>query len=89
MASVLAVIGGSGLYDVEALEDPEEIRVSTPFGDPSDAVMRGRFKGTDTIGLFLPTSRSVLILAGKLRSTASLYCEPHCLAQANCTATAG
>ncbi|NUQ77247.1 MAG: S-methyl-5'-thioadenosine phosphorylase [Polyangiaceae bacterium] len=54
MASVLAVIGGSGLYDVDALEDPEEVRVSTPFGDPSDAIARGRFKGTDTIGLFLP-----------------------------------
>ncbi len=54
MAAVLAVIGGSGLYDVEALETPEEVRVTTPFGEPSDAIARGRFKGTDTIGLFLP-----------------------------------
>jgi 5'-methylthioadenosine phosphorylase len=54
MTSVLAVIGGSGLYDVDALEAPEEVRVSTPFGDPSDAIVRGRYKGTDTIGLFLP-----------------------------------
>ena len=54
MAAVLAVIGGSGLYDVEALEAPEEVRVTTPFGEPSDAIARGRFRGTDTIGLFLP-----------------------------------
>jgi 5'-methylthioadenosine phosphorylase len=54
MASVLAVIGGSGLYDVDALEAPEEVSVTTPFGAPSDAIARGRFKGTDTVGLFLP-----------------------------------
>lgn len=54
MSSVLAVIGGSGLYDVDELEGVEEINVPTPFGPPSDAIARGRFKGTDTIGLFLP-----------------------------------
>jgi 5'-methylthioadenosine phosphorylase len=51
---VLALIGGSGLYDVEMLEDVEERHVSTPFGPPSDAVIRGRMKGTGTTVLFLP-----------------------------------
>ena len=51
---VLAVIGGSGLYDVSELDDPEEVRVHTPFGTPSDAVVRGRLRGTDTTMLFLP-----------------------------------
>lgn len=54
MTSVLAVIGGSGLYDVDALDSPEEIRITTPYGDPSDVIVRGQFKGTDTLGLFLP-----------------------------------
>jgi len=54
MASVLAVIGGSGFYDIEDLEGVEEINVSTPFGPPSDAIIRGRFKGTDTTALMLP-----------------------------------
>jgi 5'-methylthioadenosine phosphorylase len=49
---VLGVIGGSGLYDIEGLERVEEVRVATPFGDPSDAVVRGRLG--DTTLLFLP-----------------------------------
>lgn len=54
MSGVLAIIGGSGLYDVESLEDVEERWVATPYGAPSDAVIRGRMKGTDTTVLFLP-----------------------------------
>lgn len=54
MSGVLAIIGGSGLYDVESLEDVEERWVATPYGAPSDAVLRGRMKGTDTTVLFLP-----------------------------------
>jgi 5'-methylthioadenosine phosphorylase len=51
---VLAVLGGSGLYDVDDLESVEEVRVATPYGAPSDAVLRGRVKGTETTLLFLP-----------------------------------
>jgi 5'-methylthioadenosine phosphorylase len=52
--SVLAIIGGSGLYDVEHLENVEELHVSTPYGAPSDAVMRGRMKDGGATVLFLP-----------------------------------
>src|SRR5580698_5594022 len=50
--NVLAVIGGSGLYDIPGLTDVEEVRVETPFGPPSDAIVRGRLQGTTL--LFLP-----------------------------------
>ncbi len=50
--NVLAVIGGSGLYDIPGLTDVEDVRVETPFGPPSDAIVRGRLK--DTTLLFLP-----------------------------------
>ena len=50
--NVLAVIGGSGLYDIPGLMDVEEVRVETPFGPPSDAIVRGRLN--DTTLLFLP-----------------------------------
>jgi 5'-methylthioadenosine phosphorylase len=53
-APCLAVIGGSGLYDVESLTHVEEVFVSTPYGAPSDAITRGIMKGTDTTVLFLP-----------------------------------
>jgi 5'-methylthioadenosine phosphorylase len=41
----LAVIGGSGVYDMEALTDIEERRVATPFGNPSDAIIIGTLSG--------------------------------------------
>ena len=41
----LAVIGGSGVYDIEALADVEERHISTPFGDPSDAIILGTLAG--------------------------------------------
>ena len=51
---VLGIIGGSGLYDVENLEAVEEVHVSTPYGAPSDAVIRGRMKDSGAAVLFLP-----------------------------------
>ena len=41
----IAVIGGSGLYEMEDLERVREVRVSTPFGRPSDAVTLGTLSG--------------------------------------------
>ncbi len=49
---VLAVIGGSGVYEIEGLADVTELRVETPFGPPSDSIVRGRLG--DTTLLFLP-----------------------------------
>jgi 5'-methylthioadenosine phosphorylase len=52
MSYVLGVIGGSGLYQMPGLENVEEIRIDTPWGTPSDAVIKGRMG--DTTMLFLP-----------------------------------
>jgi 5'-methylthioadenosine phosphorylase len=52
MGGVLGVIGGSGLYEFDGFADIEEIAVDTPFGPPSDRVVRGRLG--DTTLLFLP-----------------------------------
>ncbi len=41
----LAVIGGSGVYDMEALTDIEERFIPTPFGDPSDHIVIGTLAG--------------------------------------------
>jgi purine nucleoside phosphorylase len=37
----LGVIGGSGLYEIEGLKDVKEVKVKTPFGEPSDAIILG------------------------------------------------
>jgi 5'-methylthioadenosine phosphorylase len=50
--ATLGVIGGSGLYEIEGLGQLERIAVTTPFGDPSDAIVRGQI-GKVTL-LFLP-----------------------------------
>jgi len=42
----IGVIGGSGLYQMEALQDVEEVQLKTPFGDPSDAFIIGTLEGT-------------------------------------------
>lgn len=52
MARVLGILGGSGLYDLPGLEGREELEVETPFGRPSDTIVRGRL-GETTL-LFLP-----------------------------------
>ena len=41
----IGVIGGSGLYDVDVLEDVEELKIYTPYGEPSDRIIVGTFKG--------------------------------------------
>jgi 5'-methylthioadenosine phosphorylase len=46
------VVGGSGLYAMEGLGDLREVRVKTPFGDPSDAILVGELDGVAVA--FLP-----------------------------------
>jgi 5'-methylthioadenosine phosphorylase len=41
----IAVIGGSGLYDIPGIEGLSGVRVKTPFGDPSDEIMVGTLSG--------------------------------------------
>jgi 5'-methylthioadenosine phosphorylase len=50
--AVLGIIGGSGIYDLPGLEDVVEEHVASPWGEPSDAVRRGRMGATDIV--FLP-----------------------------------
>ncbi|MDY6875969.1 MAG: S-methyl-5'-thioadenosine phosphorylase [Chloroflexota bacterium] len=45
----IGVIGGSGLYQMEGLTDVEERRISTPFGDPSDALTIGTLEGVRVV----------------------------------------
>lgn len=52
MSIKVGIIGGSGLYDMEALQNVKEVAVSTPFGDPADKLITGVLKGVDVV--FLP-----------------------------------
>ena len=48
----IGIIGGSGLYQMPELKDIEEVRVKTPFGNPSDAFIVGTLEGVRVA--FLP-----------------------------------
>ena len=66
------VIGGSGLYGMEALTDIEEIRLETPFGAPSDAYIVGVLNGQRVA--FLPRhGRGHVISPGRLNQRANIY----------------
>ncbi|MFB3897687.1 MAG: S-methyl-5'-thioadenosine phosphorylase [bacterium] len=68
----LAVIGGSGLYQMEGLKDIKEIKVTTPFGNPSDAIVIGTLAGKRIA--FLPRhARGHRIMPTELNSRANIY----------------
>ncbi|MGB3626375.1 MAG: S-methyl-5'-thioadenosine phosphorylase [Henriciella sp.] len=49
---VIGVIGGSGLYEMDGLEDAESLMIETPWGAPSDRLVKGRIG--DVTLVFLP-----------------------------------
>jgi len=48
----LGIIGGSGLYSIEGLEDSKWIKVNTPWGSPSDEILQAKLNGKEIC--FLP-----------------------------------
>lgn len=68
----IGVIGGSGLYQMEALADIEEINLDTPFGKPSDALITGRLDQTRVA--FLPRhGRGHRLLPTEIPFRANIY----------------
>ncbi len=43
--AAIGIIGGSGLYSMAGLTNTREIRVRTPFGDPSETIVLGTLEG--------------------------------------------
>ncbi|MBN1283625.1 MAG: MTAP family purine nucleoside phosphorylase, partial [Proteobacteria bacterium] len=68
----IGIIGGSGLYSMAGLKIREEKRVSTPFGEPSDALMLGALDGIEVA--FLPRhGRGHRILPHEINFRANIY----------------
>jgi 5'-methylthioadenosine phosphorylase len=68
----VGIIGGSGLYEMEGVEDAREVAVETPFGPPSDHFVLGRLEGRRVA--FLPRhGRGHRILPGELDFQANLF----------------
>lgn len=45
----IGIIGGSGLDDPDILQNPEELEVTTEYGDPSSTLMSGKIEGVETL----------------------------------------
>jgi 5'-methylthioadenosine phosphorylase len=52
LEKIVGIIGGSGLYEMEGLEEVQTISLNTPFGQPSDSFVTGRLEGVQLA--FLP-----------------------------------
>ncbi|MBI5874751.1 MAG: S-methyl-5'-thioadenosine phosphorylase, partial [Deltaproteobacteria bacterium] len=69
---IVGVIGGSGLYEMEGLKNVKEVKIKTPFGNPSDAYITGRLG--DVKMVFLPRhGRGHRLLPSELNYRANIY----------------
>jgi 5'-methylthioadenosine phosphorylase len=68
----IGVIGGSGLYQVEDLEQVDEVQVDTPFGAPSDSYRVGRIDGQEVVFL-ARHGRNHTLLPSELNFRANVY----------------
>jgi 5'-methylthioadenosine phosphorylase len=68
----VGIIGGSGLYQIEGLSHPQEHEIQTPFGPPSDLIVRGEVDGRTVY--FLPRhARGHRLLPHELNHRANIY----------------
>lgn len=68
----IGIIGGSGLYKMEALKDVEEVKVETPFGDPSDALIVGKLDGV-SVAFLARHGRNHHLMPSELPFRANVY----------------
>ncbi len=68
----IGIIGGSGLYNIEGFTNQKWVKVKTPFGAPSDALLTGQLAGRDVV--FLPRhARGHRILPSELNHRANIW----------------
>ena len=68
----IGMIGGSGLYSMNGLTDTRELRVKTPFGDPSDAIVVGSLEGK-RVAFLARHGRGHRILPSEINFRANIY----------------
>ncbi len=68
----IGIIGGSGLYAMPGFEAQDEIRLSTPFGEPSDAFVVGRLEGKH-VAFLARHGRGHRILPSELNFRANIF----------------
>lgn len=76
MECTIAVIGGSGLYQMDGVEIEREERVATPYGEPSDVIRIGKLDGVAI--MFLPRhGRQHAISPSRINYRANIWALKH------------
>lgn len=70
--ATIGVIGGSGVYQVEGLEDIKQVKIKTPFGDPSDVIILGDL-GNQRVAFLPRHGRGHRIMPSELPARANIY----------------
>ncbi len=68
----IGIIGGSGLYSMPGFTNQQELRVETPFGDPSDPFVLGELEGRK-VAFLARHGRGHRILPSELNFRANIY----------------
>lgn len=71
-AAEIGIIGGSGLYSMPGLTNAREVRIKTPFGEPSDAFILGTLEGK-RVAFLARHGRGHRILPTELNFRANIY----------------
>ncbi len=69
---IIGVIGGSGLYAMDALQQAHEQVVDTPFGKPSDAIVTGLVRG-QAVAFLARHGRGHRLIPGEVPYRANIY----------------
>ena len=68
----IGIIGGSGLYTMPGLEKAREVRLTTPFGRPSDAYVVGRLEGRN-VAFLARHGRGHVVMPSEINYRANIY----------------
>lgn len=68
----IGILGGTGLYEIEGIQDVQELVLKTPFGKPSDAYMLGTLEGK-RVAFLSRHSRGHRLLPSEINYPANIY----------------
>lgn len=72
MNGKIGIIGGSGFYNIDGIKDISEVRLKTPFGDPSSEFITGKLDGKEVVFL-ARHDKGHTILPSEINYRANIY----------------
>jgi 5'-methylthioadenosine phosphorylase len=72
MAGKIGIIGGSGFYDMEGMKNIKKVKVTTPFGEPSDDFVTGSLEGREVV-FIARHGKGHSILPSEINYRANIY----------------